>query len=98
MADRKTVMVALENCAAEEKCRNCPWDECDGMGHETVNSVPRSLLLDALELLKEQVPVRCKDCKFRRDTILCPLTYIEEAEQFTALCTDEWFCGNGKRR
>lgn len=43
-------------------------------------------------------PVRCKDCRFRGDINLCPLAYIEKTEQFTALYTDEWFCGNGKRR
>ncbi len=42
--------------------------------------------------------VRCKDCKLKGNINLCPLAYIEKTEQFTALCTDEWFCGNGKRK
>lgn len=56
MPDRETVIAALENCEAEGKCRNCPWDDCEDMGHETVDSVPRSLLRNALELLKAQEP------------------------------------------
>ena len=54
---------------------------------------------DALSLLKEQeAVVRCKDCKFRGNINICPLAYIENTEQFTALCVDEWFCGSGKRK
>jgi hypothetical protein len=42
--------------------------------------------------------IRCKDCEIRGNINLCPLAYIEKTEQFAALCVDEWFCGNGKRK
>lgn len=54
MADREKVIKALENCTAEIKCRDCPWDECEGQ-HEHVE-LPKGLALKTLELLKAQEP------------------------------------------
>ena len=48
------VIQALENCTAEIKCRDCPWDECEGQ-HEHVE-LPKGLALKTLELLKAQEP------------------------------------------
>lgn len=54
---------------------------------------------EAISPTIDAVPVvRCKDCKIRGNINLCPLAYIEKTEQFTALCIDEWFCGNGKQK
>lgn len=51
-----------------------------------------------LPIIRQPEIVRCKDCKIRGNINLCPLAYIEKTEQFTALCIDEWFCGNGKQK
>ena len=52
MPDREKVFDALRNCITEPKCKNCPWEECEKIGHKRV-TVPVTLMLDALELLKE---------------------------------------------
>jgi hypothetical protein len=56
MPDREKVFDAIRNCITEPKCRDCPWDECEKFDCKKV-SVPVSLLLDALKLLKEQEAV-----------------------------------------
>lgn len=55
MAEVEKVIKAIENCIGQPKCFDCPWEECS-YEHEIVNSVPYSLMLDALALLKEQEP------------------------------------------
>jgi hypothetical protein len=55
MPDRETVFDAIRNCITEPKCRDCPWDECEKFDCKKV-SVPVSLLLDVLKLLKEHRP------------------------------------------
>ena len=53
MDDREKVIKAIENCTGQPKCFDCPWEECS-YEHEIVNSVPYSLMRDALALVKEQ--------------------------------------------
>lgn len=53
MPDREKVFDAIRNCITEPKCRDCPWDECEKFDCKKV-SVPVSLMLDALKLLKWQ--------------------------------------------
>ena len=43
------IISALENCTAEEKCRDCPWEECEHE-HKTVK-LPLGLVLDILSIL-----------------------------------------------
>ena len=53
MPDREKVFDAIRNCITEPKCKDCPWKECEKVGHKRVE-VPVTLMLDALQLLKEQ--------------------------------------------
>lgn len=55
--DREKIFDALRNCITEPKCRDCPWEECERFDCKKAN-VPVNLLLDVLELLKEQEPVK----------------------------------------
>lgn len=57
MADREKVFDALRNCVTEPKCKDCPWEDCEQIGCKRV-TVPVTLLLDTLKLLKEQEPVK----------------------------------------
>ena len=55
MLDRKKVVKAIENCIATQKCKDCPWEECE---HETpMVELPKGLMENTLELLKEQEKV-----------------------------------------
>jgi hypothetical protein len=53
MCERDKVISALENCIADPKCRDCPWEECEEE-HKTVK-IPLSLAEKALEFLKEEI-------------------------------------------
>ena len=55
MADREKVFDALRNCVTEPKCKDCPWEDCEKIGCKRTK-VPVTLLLDTLNLLKEQLP------------------------------------------
>ena len=55
MADKEKVFDALRNCVTEPKCKDCPWEDCEKVGHKRV-TVPVTLLLDTLNLLKETAP------------------------------------------
>ena len=51
---------------------------------------------DALELLKEQQIVRCKDCKHYRDGFCYnPNTYDDEKTRGNTV--PDWFCADGER-
>ena len=57
MVDREKVFDALRNCVTEPKCKDCPWEDCEKIGCKRV-TVPVTLLLDTLKLLKnEPLPV-----------------------------------------
>ena len=68
MNDREKVISAITNCIGQPKCRDCPWEECEQFDCKKTN-VPVNLLLDALELLKEQEP---KLVKIDGGSVLCP--------------------------
>lgn len=56
MADRGKVFDAIRNCVTEPKCKDkdCPWKkDCEKSGCKRT-TVPVTLLLDTLNLLKEQ--------------------------------------------
>ena len=53
MTDREKVFDAIRNCITEPKCKDCPWEDCEKFGCKRV-TVPVTLLLDTLKLLKEQ--------------------------------------------
>ena len=53
MSDKSKVLDALQNCMFSPKCRDCPWEECE-YEHEVINSVPYSLIRDAVSIIKEQ--------------------------------------------
>lgn len=95
MTDREKVFDAIRNCITEPKCRDCPWDECEKFDCKKV-SVPVSLMLDALKLLKEQeAVVRCKDCEYceypKAEKEWCKKGHLYRN-------AETWFCADGKRR
>lgn len=53
MADRGKVFDALRNCVTEPKCKDCPWEDCEKIGCKRT-TVPVTLLLDTLKVLKEE--------------------------------------------
>lgn len=53
MADREKVFDAIRNCITEPKCKDCPWEDCEKVGCKRVK-VPVTLMLDVLNVLKEQ--------------------------------------------
>ena len=53
MTEREKVFDALRNCVTEPKCKDCPWEDCEKIGCKRT-TVPVTLLLDTLNLLKEQ--------------------------------------------
>ena len=44
------IISALENCIAEEKCRDCPWEECEHE-HKKVE-LSFGLVMDILAILR----------------------------------------------
>lgn len=53
MPDRDKVFDAFRNCITEPKCKDCPWEQCEQFNQKKV-SIPVTLALDVLNLLKEQ--------------------------------------------
>ena len=94
--DREKVFDALRNCITEQKCRNCPWEECGEFNCKKTD-IPVHLGLDILEVLKEQLEiVRCKDCKHQNwvnaetGCIVCKVGRGTNAP--------DWFCADGERK
>lgn len=52
MTQLEKIISALENCTAEEKCRDCPWEECE-YEHKTV-TLPFGLVMDILAVLRSK--------------------------------------------
>ena len=50
------VLSALKNCVDNPKCRDCPWEECEGP-HAHVQ-LPKGLVEAVIGLLKAQEPVK----------------------------------------
>lgn len=85
MADKEKVFSALRNCITVPKCKDCPWDECERFDCKRVD-VPVNLLLDVINLLKDQEPVnpvlskkdrcyfcgKCEDVEIRTYDNYCP--------------------------
>lgn len=76
MPDRETVFDAFRNCITVPKCRDCPWSQCEQFNQKKV-TIPLTLALDVLNLLKKQMPVeteptgdifniihKCKNCGY----------------------------------
>ena len=63
MTPIEKIISALENCTAEEKCRDCPWEECEHE-HKTVK-LPFGLVMDILAILRFEAlmgrPIRSDD-------------------------------------
>lgn len=51
--DFDKVFTAFRNCISEPKCKDCPWEQCEHFNQKEV-SIPVTLALDVLNLLKEQ--------------------------------------------
>lgn len=64
------LFAALQNCLGKPKCQDCPWEDCEKPDHETVK-VPRSLLLEALYMLRE------KNCYVWE--LLCKIEGLQDA-------------------
>ena len=56
MPDSEKVFDAFRNCITEPKCKDCPWEQCEQFNQKKV-SIPATLALDVLNLLKEQEAV-----------------------------------------
>lgn len=52
MSDREKVIEALRNCMAVPKCADCPWEDCETMGHGFI-CIPTSLASAVYALLAE---------------------------------------------
>lgn len=55
MTERDRVLDAFRNCITEPKCKNCPWTECETIGHGTIE-IPRDLALAVMRELVVQEP------------------------------------------
>lgn len=53
MDEQQKIIDALRNCVTEPKCKDCPWEDCERFDTKRV-SVPRTLLLAVLRLLRER--------------------------------------------
>ena len=75
MPDREKVFDAFRNCITEPKCKDCPWEQCEQFNQKKV-SIPATLALDVLNLLKEQEKEikalrfnSCNNCNNHYDTL-----------------------------
>ena len=55
MTERDRVLDAFRNCITEPKCKDCPWTECETIGHGTIE-IPRDLALAVMRELVAQEP------------------------------------------
>lgn len=54
MADRKKILDALDHCAIKDDCRGCAYKpSCWGKGETDFGHMIMPLMLDTIELLKE---------------------------------------------
>ena len=87
MTDREKVFDAIRNCITEPKCKDCPWEDCEKFGCKRV-TVPVTLLLDTLKLLKEQPEQKhghwIRSPKFLPETqcSVCKKTYVGDCWGF----------------
>lgn len=78
MPDREKVIDALRNCTTAPKCRDCPWEDCERVGHKK-SEVPVTLLLDVLELLREQEAVAARQDKIMHSWRTIKLSAVDTA-------------------
>lgn len=55
MTEHDRVLDAFRNCITEPKCKDCPWTECETIGHGTIE-IPRDLALAVMRELVAQEP------------------------------------------
>ena len=87
MADRETVFDALRNCVTEPKCKDCPWEDCEKIGCKRTK-VPVTLLLDTLNLLREQPEQKHGHWKLVQD-------YYDDGHWQCSACGCEWYLEAG---
>ena len=90
MPDSEKVFNAFRNCITEPKCKDCPWEQCEQFNQKKF-SIPATLALDVLNLLKKQEAVEPK-----KEWFLNSLN-IPEAHWFCGKCDEElvgkgWYC------
>ena len=101
-----------------EACDNCPyhtsweWDGhdclCEVLDNAAAKIKEQKETIDQLNryvngFSKDTVvPVRCKDCKKRYDSMQCPVAFIADmlknTKVFEYKVDDDWFCADGKRK
>ena len=110
--------IKILKCCIIDKCEDCPLKvenayACpESSFAPTFVEVPKDVLLQVLELLRERQPVvdtmpmvRCKDCKYScacysdggEDLYDCCKDVIFGNADTTTLRTSDWFCADGKR-
>jgi hypothetical protein len=75
--DREKVFDAFRNCITEPKCKDCPWEQCEQFNQKKV-SIPVTLALDVLNLLKEQEPLEPTMVKREQSGPLYHLCYCQK--------------------
>lgn len=87
MADREKVIYSIERCICHvpDACRDCGYD------NREYNECVEELLRDALELLKEQEPVKPKEeCLNDVDSIYrcgnCGTHFYYRQQKYCAIC------------
>lgn len=55
MTEHDRVLDAFRNCITEPKCKDCPWTECETIGHSTIE-IPRDLALAVMRELVAHEP------------------------------------------
>lgn len=67
----------------------------------SLSETERDAIRTAAELLKEQEPVLCKDCKHRGDRHKCIVAFVAEKQEMPYFFYDnrgEWYCADGERK
>lgn len=97
MADRDKVIKGLGLCQQGFDCpSDCPYlDDCNDL----MKPMFVELAKDALELLKEQEPIRCIDCAYalykegvQPGHIVCTKPYTE---RWQVVKPNNWYCADG---
>ena len=98
--DFDKVFTAFRNCISEPKCKDCPWEQCEQFNQKKV-SIPVTLALDVLNLLKKQeAVVRCKDCAYAESLFESYKCYFDEENESGCKRShdEDFFCAYGKKR
>lgn len=88
--NREKVIKALECCTSINGCYDCPYgNNRRGTDHCQLNSTR-----DALILLREQEPVRCRNC--RHYNTECFADGCGWCDRHDFGTNDEWYCADGE--